>query len=41
VLSKFAPEEQETMQEAIGQSLYILETILSKGWDLAMNRCNA
>ena len=41
VLSKFAPEEQETMQEAIEQSLYILETILRKGWDLAMNRCNA
>ena len=41
VLSKFAPEEQETMQEAIVQSLSILETILSKGWDIAMNRCNA
>jgi PTH1 family peptidyl-tRNA hydrolase len=40
VLSKFAPEEQETMQEAIDQSLYILETIFSKGWDIAMNRCN-
>ncbi|MFZ9737421.1 MAG: aminoacyl-tRNA hydrolase [Prochlorotrichaceae cyanobacterium] len=41
VLSKFAPEEQATMQEAIDQSLYILETIFSKGWDIAMNRCNA
>jgi PTH1 family peptidyl-tRNA hydrolase len=37
VLSKFAPEELEPVQNAIDQSLRLLDSILTKGWEMSLN----